>query len=58
MADTSQKLSITYSSGLIPPAELMSTLTVFYDEVWLPNPLDLNIKLRSEIGFSLVLTIY
>jgi hypothetical protein len=37
MADDSRKLSITYSSGLIPPPELMSTLAVFYDEIWLPN---------------------
>ncbi len=35
MADNSRKLSITYSSGLIPPPEHMSTLAVFYDEVWL-----------------------
>ena len=37
MADDTCKLSITYSSGLIPPPELMSTLAVFYDEIWLPN---------------------
>ena len=36
MADESRKLSITYSSGLIPPSDLMSTLAVFYDEIWLP----------------------
>jgi hypothetical protein len=36
MADESRKLSITYSSGLIPPPEIMSTLAVFYDEIWLP----------------------
>ena len=29
MADESRKLSITYSSGLIPPPEIMSTLAVF-----------------------------
>jgi hypothetical protein len=44
MADTSQKLSITYSSGLIPPPEWMSTLAVFYDEVWLPFPYDLDFE--------------
>ena len=38
MADNSSKLSITYSSGLIPSPEHMSTLAVFYDEIWLPYP--------------------
>ena len=38
MVDDTRKLSITYSSGLIPPPELMSTLAVFYDEIWLPYP--------------------
>ena len=42
MADDTRKLSITYSSGLIPPSELMSTLAVFYDEIWLPYPYDLD----------------
>jgi hypothetical protein len=42
MADDFRKLSITYSSGLIPPPELMSTLAVFYDEIWLPYPYDLD----------------
>jgi hypothetical protein len=42
MAD--DKLSITYSSGLIPPPELMSTLAVFYDEIWLPQPYELDPK--------------
>ena len=39
MADGSRNLSITYSSGLIPPPEYMSTLAEFYDEIWLPAPL-------------------
>jgi hypothetical protein len=44
MADDIPKLSITYSSGLIPPPELMSTLAVFYDEIWLPCPYELGVK--------------
>lgn len=48
MADASKKLSITYSSGLIPPPELMSTLAVFYDEVWLPYPCDIDIERVRE----------
>ena len=38
MVDDSRKLSISYSSELIPPPEWMSTLAVFYDEIWLPYP--------------------
>jgi len=38
MDDDTHKLSITYSSGLIPPPELMSTWAVFYDEIWLFYP--------------------
>jgi len=43
MADDPRKLSITYSSGLIPPPEHMSTLAVFYDEIWLPCGVDCDI---------------
>ena len=53
MADDSKKLSITYSSGLIPPPELMSTLTVFYDEIWLPNPYDIDVFPIVSIGITL-----
>ena len=42
-----KNLSITYSSGLIPPPELMSTLAVFYDEIWLPCRLNLDIVLNG-----------
>ena len=34
---------MTYSSGLIPPPEEMSTLAVFYDKVWLPYTGKLNL---------------
>jgi hypothetical protein len=49
MADASQKLSITYSSGLIPPPELMSTLTVFYDKIWLPYPFSFDLDYEKSI---------
>jgi hypothetical protein len=50
MADESRKLSITYVSGLIPPPEIMSTLAVFYDEIWLPQPYDLDIENSQRLG--------
>jgi hypothetical protein len=37
MSSEAHKLSITYSSSLLPPPKLMSTLAVFYDEVSLPR---------------------
>jgi hypothetical protein len=50
MSDESRKLSITYSSGLIPLPEIMSTLAVFYDEIWLPQPYYLDIEFYSRFG--------
>ena len=50
MADDDRKLSITYSSGLIPPPEYMSTLAMFYDEIWLPNPYELDLEKSEELG--------
>src|SRR5262245_26310232 len=47
MADDSLKLSITYSSHLIPPSEFMSILVVFYDEIWLPSSIVFDIKMES-----------
>lgn len=58
MADDSRKLSITYSSGLIPPPEHISTLAVFYDEIWLPYPYNFSphhVQIHSgslEAGFD------
>jgi hypothetical protein len=44
MTNETRKLSITYSSDLIPPPKIMSTLAVFFDEIWLPYPYDLDPK--------------
>lgn len=52
MTDEKRKLSITYSSGLIPPPEIMGTLAVFYDEIWLPNPYEAQafiVKQRDQL---------
>src|SRR5438105_902209 len=36
-------LAVTYSSGVICEApDVLSTLAVFYDEIWFPFPYDLN----------------
>ncbi|MEH6433476.1 hypothetical protein [Massilia sp. DD77] len=35
-------LAIGYSSRLIPTKDEMASLTVFYDQIWLPHPCDLS----------------
>ncbi len=42
MNEDGHKLTMTCSSGIIPIADVLSTLDVFYDEVWLPYPYRFN----------------
>jgi len=58
MADDARKLSITYSSELIPPPETMRTLAVYYDEIWLPHPYDLDPKVLRLFNLSPFSTLF
>lgn len=41
-ASNTDAIVIAYASRLIPSKEEMASLTVFYDEIWLPHPCDLS----------------